>query len=214
MNIYETVTNRILAQLAAGQIPWRRTWKAGLPKSLTSGHEYRGVNLLMLGTAEYSSRYWLTFRQTQRLGGNVRKGEHATPVVYWKWRTPEELAKLAATSGRENLAPCVPFTSSVFNLDQVDGVSRPEDDVPNQANRRLEIAEQMLEVMPDKPEILHSATGSPCYCCTMAFRNDISWRRRKGCAPTIPMTSSPSTSPSTSWATGGSSSCITSRPCD
>ena len=164
MNIYETVTIRILAQLAAGQIPWRRTWKAGLPKSLTSGHEYRGVNLLMLGTAEYSSRYWLTFRQTQRLGGNVRKGEHATPVVYWKWRTPEDLAKLAATIGRENLAPCVPFTSSVFNLDQVDGVSRPEDDVPNQANRRLEIAEQMLEVMPDKPEIVHSATGTPCYC--------------------------------------------------
>ena len=164
MNIYETVTNRILNQLAARQIPWRKTWKAGLPKSLASGHEYRGVNLLVLGSNEYTSRYWLTFRQTQRLGGYVRKGEHGTPVVYWKWRTAAELAQLAETTGKESLAPCVPFVSLVFNLEQVNGVARPDDDALNAPHRRLEIAEQMLEVMPDKPEIFHSVASSPAYC--------------------------------------------------
>jgi antirestriction protein ArdC len=164
MNIYETVTTRILSQLAAGVIPWRKTWQAGLPKSLVSKREYRGINLLVLGSSEYASRYWLTFRQTQHLGGHVRKGEHATPIVYWKWRTAEELAKLAATTGKENLAPCVPFVSQVFNLEQVEGITRPEDDVPNPANRRLEIAEQMMEVMPDKPQLLHTLTSRPAYC--------------------------------------------------
>ena len=41
INIYEEVTTRILKQLEAGQIPWRKTWSTGLPASLTTGREYR-----------------------------------------------------------------------------------------------------------------------------------------------------------------------------
>ena len=40
--------------------------------------------------------YWVTFKQAQKLGGHVKKGEKATPIVYWHWRTPEEMAKLQA----------------------------------------------------------------------------------------------------------------------
>lgn len=161
--IYQTVTDRILKQLEAGQIPWRKTWTTGLPKSLTTGKEYRGVNILVLGSAEYSSRYWLTYRQTQNLGGHVRKGERATPVIYWKWRTVAELRDLSNKTGRESLSPCVPFASAVFNLDQVEGIEGPQDDVPRHAHQRFEIAERMLEVIPDKPEIVHSVTTDPVY---------------------------------------------------
>lgn len=164
MNVYETVTTRILSQLDQGVVPWRKTWKNGLPKSLSTGKEYRGLNLLVLGTTEYSSRYWLTYRQAEHLGGHVRQGEHATTVVYWKWRTAQELERRRQQTGRDHPAPCHPFTASVFNLDQVEGIARPEDDVLNPANRRLEIAEQMMEVMPDKPEIIHTLTSQPAYC--------------------------------------------------
>ena len=163
MNIYQTVTDRILKALDAGVVPWRKTWTAGLPKSLTSGHEYRGVNVLVLGTTAFTSRYWITYRQAQRLGGHVRKGERATPVIYWKWRTAEELAKRRAATGQDNPAPCVPFASAVFNLDQVEGVARPEDDVPNRTNDRFDIADQVLAAMPDKPEIVHQVTAQPSY---------------------------------------------------
>ena len=163
MNIYQTVTDRILKALDAGVVPWRKTWTAGLPKSLTSGHEYRGVNVLVLGTTAFTSRYWITYRQAQRLGGHVRKGERATPVIYWKWRTAEELAKRRAATGQDNPAPCVPFASAVFNLDQVEGVARPEDDVPNRTNDRFDIADQVLAAMPDKPEIVHQVTAQPAY---------------------------------------------------
>ena len=163
MTIYETVTNRILTQLAAGQVPWRKTWKTGLPKSLGTGKEYRGVNILVLGSAEYTSRYWLTFREAQRQGGHVRKGERATPVVYWKWRTPEELAQRAAQTGKEDPAPCTPFVSAVFNFDQVEGVTRPADDLPPKPEDRLRVADLMLDVMPDKPKIVHTLTAQPAY---------------------------------------------------
>lgn len=163
VNIYEHVTNRILSQLEAGQIPWRKTWASGLPKSLTTGKEYRGINILLLGTSGYASRYWVTYRQALRLGGHVRKGEKATPVVYWKWRTDEDMQKLRAKTGKESFAPCVPFVSAVFNLDQVEQVTRPKDDVPHLPNQPLEIAAQVYDVMPDKPEIHHSATNQPAY---------------------------------------------------
>jgi antirestriction protein ArdC len=67
-------------------VPWRKTWVTGLPKSLTTGKEYRGINILMLSLSGFTSRYWLTYRQALRLGGHVRKGEKATPVIYWHWR--------------------------------------------------------------------------------------------------------------------------------
>jgi antirestriction protein ArdC len=162
-HIYQTVTNRILAQLETGVIPWRKTWTTGLPKSLTSAKEYRGLNILVLGATQFGSRYWVTYREALRHGGHVRKGEKATFVVFWKWRTPDELKRIGEKTGITDLAPCYPFTSAVFNLDQVEGVARPEDDVPNRSNGSFKIAEQMLEVMPDKPEIVHQVAAEPAY---------------------------------------------------
>ena len=163
MTIYEEVTKRILQQLDAGKIPWRKTWCSGLPKSLATGKEYRGINILVLGSTDYTSRYWVTYRQAFRLGGHVRKGERATPVVFWKWRTPEEMKQLAAKTGNENPAPCVPFVSAVFNLEQVEGVTAPPDEIEHRPNHRLEVAELMLQVLPDKPEIIHRITSQPAY---------------------------------------------------
>lgn len=163
MSIYQTVTDRILKQLDQGVVPWRKTWSSGLPKSLTSHQEYRGVNVLVLGSTDYTSRYWVTYREALRLGGHVRRGERATPVVYWKWRTAAELARRAEQTGREDPAPCVPFAAAVFNLDQVEGVARPADDVALRENERFEVAERMLEVMPDQPEIVHEVTAQPAY---------------------------------------------------
>jgi len=152
-----------LTKLAAGQILWRQTWATGLPKSLITGKDFRALNILLLGSAGFTSRYWLTFRQALNLGGHVRQGEKATPVVYWHPRTVEGSAQLREKTGKEDLAPCVPFTSAVFNLDQVDGVARPADDVPNTPHRRLELADQVFEVMPDKPEIIHGTRHEPGY---------------------------------------------------
>ena len=105
----------------------------------------------------------MTFREAQRQGGHVRKGERATPVIYWRWRTPEELAQRAEQTGKENVAPCTPFVSAVFNFDQVEGVARPADDLPPRPEDRLTVAEQMFDVMPDKPEIVHTVTAQPAY---------------------------------------------------
>lgn len=163
MNIYQTVTDRILKQLEAGHIPWRKTWITGLPKNLTSGKEYRGINTLVLAAAPYSSCYWVTYREAQRLGGQVRKGEKATPVVYWKWRNAGDLEKLKSKHGAKDFAPCVPFLSFVFNLDQVDGLKSDETGLTPVAPNLYQIADLMLESMPRPPKIRHAANLEPAY---------------------------------------------------
>ncbi len=164
MDIYQLVTDRILQQLATGTIPWRKTWATGLPKSLTTGKEYRGINILLLNSTGHQSRYWITYREAQRRGGHVRKGERSTPVIFWKWRTPEEMAKQRAKTGKESVAPCVPFVSAVFNLEQVEGIARPADDLETETTATIDTATQLFEAIPDRPEIEHARTFQPAYC--------------------------------------------------
>jgi antirestriction protein ArdC len=72
--------------LEKGTVPWRKPWKVqtGLPRNLISGKPYRGINTFLLHAMNYESPFWLTYRQALELGGNVRKGEKACPVVFWK----------------------------------------------------------------------------------------------------------------------------------
>ena len=74
-DIYTTITERIMAALEAGRIPWQKPWNAqeGQPRNLISGKPYRGVNLLLLAN-EGGSPFWLTYRQAQEIGGHVKAG--------------------------------------------------------------------------------------------------------------------------------------------
>jgi antirestriction protein ArdC len=88
--IHRIVTDRMIAALERGTIPWRKPWhaEAGRPRSMSSGQPYRGANVFLLGltAAEegYASPYWGTYRQISDLGGQVRKGEQSTLVIFWK----------------------------------------------------------------------------------------------------------------------------------
>lgn len=72
-DIYSQVNDRIIAALEQCIIPWKRPWTGRLPTNYDSGKECRGVNILTLVIAEtvydYSSPYWLTFRQARSTVG-------------------------------------------------------------------------------------------------------------------------------------------------
>jgi antirestriction protein ArdC len=90
-DIYQRVTDSIVASLEAGVRPWTKPWNAEhaagrITRPLRSnGIPYQGINVLMLwGTAMekgYAAPLWLTFKQAQALGGMVRKGEQGSLVV-------------------------------------------------------------------------------------------------------------------------------------
>lgn len=86
IKVYDVINNRIMELLQQNIIPWRKPWNAesNFPKNLISRKDYRGINVFLLSCMPYSSPYWMTFKQAQDKGGNVRKGEKSTPVIFWK----------------------------------------------------------------------------------------------------------------------------------
>jgi antirestriction protein ArdC len=70
----------------------------------------------------FPGQSWLTFRQALSLGGNVRKGERGTTVVYADRFTPEDEKRHARETGEE--AAAIPFLKrfTVFNSSQCDGL--------------------------------------------------------------------------------------------
>lgn len=150
-DIYQEITDKIVAAVEAGAAPWSCDWQrggnGGLPLRVT-GDEYKGINLLLLGmtamTRGYSARHWMTFNQAKALGGGVRKGERGTPVVFFK---PLERERDAPEGGTETYTvPCL-RSYTVFNVDQVDDLPAkwaPELPAPLPAKDRDEQAEFAL----------------------------------------------------------------------
>src|SRR5690606_11041517 len=111
-SLYDEITNKIIAELEAGRVPWVQPWgtsaaKAplGLPKNASTGRAYSGINILILWGAViqhgFPGQGWLTYRQAAGLGGNVRKGERGTTVVYADRFTPEDEKRRARETGEE-----------------------------------------------------------------------------------------------------------------
>ena len=147
MNVYEVINTRILALLEKGTVPWRKPWNSqgNYPRNLVSGREYKGVNIFLLACQEYSSPYWLTFKQCQERGGAVKQGEKGTPVIFWKWLDKTDTDE----SGK---IPLLRYYS-VFNTDQCQGITTPPLQVNSKPFTPIEKSELMLLGMPMKPEI-------------------------------------------------------------
>ena len=121
MDVYSIVTERIVKALDKGTVPWRCPWKrgeAGIPRNLVSKKPYSGINPFMLTVESvvkgYTSPYWLTYKQAQELGGNVRKGEASSIVVFWKTYEGDELEETT----RENKLRWVLRYYNVFDSEQ------------------------------------------------------------------------------------------------
>jgi antirestriction protein ArdC len=125
-DIYQRVTDQIVASLETGIRPWMKPWSgeyaAGrITRPLRgNGIPYQGINVLMLWGAAmekgYSAPIWMTFKQALELGGAVRKGERGSLVVYASTFSRTEANE---TTGEES-ARDIPFLKSytVFNADR------------------------------------------------------------------------------------------------
>jgi antirestriction protein ArdC len=119
---YVAVTDRIIAQLEAGCAPWVRPWKQSrVPANAFTNRPYRGANIVSLWLTQtieaYPTADWLSFRQALHLGGNVRKGEHGTPILFYSiLERDDDRAK----DGVQRVPLLRSYT--VFNVAQCDGL--------------------------------------------------------------------------------------------
>ena len=147
-DVHQAITDQILAAMEQARATGRRLWDSqpSLPLNLTTNKPYSGINVLMLWSAGlshgYRSPYWLTFKQAQTLGGQVRKGQHGTHCVFYK---PWESTDTNATTGENEITRGAVLKSfTVFNLDQIDGIQAPAQE-ERQPFTAIEDAERILD---------------------------------------------------------------------
>jgi antirestriction protein ArdC len=131
-SIYDTITNQIIAALERGTgdytLPWHRS-SAPLtrPINAVTRKAYRGVNVLALWASaeaqDFGHGLWATYRQWQSLGAQVRKGEKASPIVFYKVLDRPEGSEDEARDGAGRIFA---QGSHVFNIAQVEGYALPE----------------------------------------------------------------------------------------
>lgn len=146
-DIHQHVTNQIIAAIETGvgefRLPWHRS--AGnimRPVNIASKHAYRGVNILTLWAAAdacgYSSGTWGTYKQWSEAGAQVRKGEKAAYVVFYKEIT------VASEDSAEADTRLFARATPVFAAEQVEGYEAPVVEAVASVFSPIEVAESFV----------------------------------------------------------------------
>jgi len=120
VDAYAEVTARLLAAMEQGDLPWHKPWSAksgaavGWPMNGTTQRPYSGVNVLTLWMGEWCSPRWYSYKQAQGLGGQVRRGEKGSRILFFRMLEKEDVA-----TGETKEIPMARLFS-MFNEEQID----------------------------------------------------------------------------------------------
>jgi len=155
LDLYDKITNSIIENLEKGTPPWKQPWIGNtmLPYSFKTGVEYQGINILQLWNAQnennYSTQAWLTYKQAQEMGGNVKKGEKATQCIFYK-----QLDIKDKITDEEKSIPMIrPFW--LFNLDQIEGIDGPSVDETERETEFTPVEAVECLVADTKVKLIH-----------------------------------------------------------
>jgi antirestriction protein ArdC len=150
----EKIVNKLLESINSTEtLPWHAGWvSGGLPINFTTGRRYNGINILMLWSSGFTHSEFATYKQIEAKGGQVKRGEKGTPVIYYN--ITEKPTKDAKTE--EEKIRRIPFAklSYAFNISQTEGIM---EDVIETGEHTT--AEQFISSIP--ATIIHGY--DPCY---------------------------------------------------
>lgn len=167
MNVYEIITQRILDEINKGTLPWHRPWKTvdgEEPTNLSSRKAYRGLNRFLLSLVPYERPFFVTYKQAQEMGGNVKQGEKGHQVIFWKRELYNK--KNETTGESETVNGFLLRYYTVFNIAQCDGLEKwtptkpeynPVDLLP------IERAESIARHYPSAPAVRYKAQSRAYY---------------------------------------------------
>jgi antirestriction protein ArdC len=146
-DIQERVTAQIISALEGGTAPWRKPWKgSAAPHNVTTGKTYQGINWFLLSMIGGGG--FLTYKQAQSLGGNVRKGEKGNPIIFWnfieKKKADGEIGKIAFLR-----------SYTVFSVSQCEGLELPAPETEGEAVPFVPIEKAEETIAKTGAEISH-----------------------------------------------------------
>jgi len=147
-DVYQDVTNRIIAELEKGKIPWLKPWSVtgGLAKSYSTGKAYSLVNQCLLG---WHGEY-VTYPEAAKMGGHVKKGEKGTQIISWAKiektidiETEDDDGNTVTKTVKKMIL--MPKYYTVFEIDQCEGLERKVTEEPKKyGNTPIEAAENII----------------------------------------------------------------------
>ncbi len=155
-NIYQVVTDQIIAALEQGTVPWVKPWRPGepmVPINAYSGRPYNGINIpLLWNSAErrgFEFDRWLTYRQTTEVGGYIRKGENATIAVLYCPIEKDDMDQNGTPLLDKDGAPKVKHFAflkelNLFNIEQCAGLPEKFSALLPQTEISLETANEII----------------------------------------------------------------------
>ena len=147
IDVYQMVTDRIIAMLEQGEIPWNRPWTGAgnLAIKRASGKPYSLLNQMLPGNpGEY-----LSFNECKKLGGKIRKGAKAKIVVFWKMLDKPVEGKDGKPVVNANGAVkmrSIPFLKymNVFHIDDCEGIEPKHYDETLREFNPIDKAEEVI----------------------------------------------------------------------
>jgi len=170
--MYTIITEKLVAQIEkSGKLPWQKPWKTSKtilrsgriinpnePMNYVSKRNYSGVNFWLLQCNEFTSNYWVTFKQMQGLKGKLKVNaetgkteQKATPVVFW------DIKKIEVEKDGNKEEKTIFFLKyhSVFNFDQIDFETQPKEIIADVVKEEIkeidpiEAIEQLISNIPN-----------------------------------------------------------------
>lgn len=164
-DLYKEITDKIIAQLEKGVVPWHKPWIASRSGkeiiSHSTGKGYSFLNTMLISRpGEYA-----TFNQIKAEGGSVKKGAKSEQIYFWKMLQVTEKDK----NGNEEKKQ-VPFLQyyNVFNLDDCEGIEpkylKPVEDKPKigEGNKRINKAEAVAKAYIKREKISFKEKDEDC----------------------------------------------------
>lgn len=148
-DMYQRVTDSVIAALERGTAPWVHPVRAYRPINGNTGKAYRGINVLLLVAEAQRKRYcdtrWFTFKQVQLCGGSVRKGEKSQQIIFWKPLKRSE-GQDDGEATEETKQFVAPRSYCVFNAEQCDGIELQRETLEqDESNARYKAAGDLIE---------------------------------------------------------------------
>jgi len=125
--VYDYVTERILDRLEKGVVPWKKPWDGGVSYNFESRRPYNGMNTFLLPQAGG----YVTFKQAQKMGGKIKKGEKGHMITFWRMLKRTE--KDENGDRKESVFPLLRYYT-VFHLSQTEGIEYSAEDMNGTAH--------------------------------------------------------------------------------
>lgn len=179
-SLYDEVTNKIIAMLDNGVIPWRRPWNTyGLARNYASGHIYKGINYILMNFTKHRIPYFLTYKQINELGGVLKSGVKAEKVIYFNLVYKDlEGHRLSENEAKEMIKSKTKVEVSrlikyypVFNIEDAEGISIGMQDLELSPNEKIRTCEDIVDNMPNRPPIKFIDSDHAYYLPSKDFIN-------------------------------------------